>query len=311
MLSRVAERMYWAGRYLERVEAMARLVRTHTALLLDLPENSGSNWTQLLRIINAEADFSERYTNVSERNVVTYLLADRTHSGSVLSSLAQLRENIRTSRDIVPREGWECVNEFYLMVHGRIDRAGNQPKLRQDILVDCVQRCQRLSGLLAGTMSHGDGYNFMLIGGYLERADMTSRVVDVAAATLATGNSKVVSHENTLWMSVLKSLSAYQMYRQYVRRRVTAPDVVKFLLSDSQFPRAVAWSLQQLRQGLQTLPSNGEALSIAEDLLTQSARSEPQAFSSEDLHIFIDQLQLRLGDLHSAIDATWFLKPSR
>ncbi|MGI9326290.1 MAG: alpha-E domain-containing protein, partial [Pseudomonadales bacterium] len=166
MLSRVAERMYWAGRYSERVEAMARLVRTHTALLLDLPEDSGSNWTQLLRIINAEADFAERYPSASERHVVTYLLADTDNPGSLLSCLAQLRENIRTSRDIVPREGWEWVNEFYLMVHGKIGRTGAQPKLRQDVLVDCVARCQRLNGLLAGTMSHGAGYNFMMIGSH-------------------------------------------------------------------------------------------------------------------------------------------------
>ncbi len=307
MLSRVAERMYWAGRYLERVEAMARLVRTHTALLLDLPEDSGSNWSQLLRIIDAEVDFAARYPGATERHVVTYLLADTDHPGSLLSSIAALRENVRTSRDIVPREGWECVNEFYLMVHAKIARTGMQPKLRQDILADCIERAQRLHGLLEGTMSHGAAFNFMRIGKHLERADMTSRVVDVAAATLASGNPSMARYENSLWMSVLKSLSAYQMYRQHVRRRVTEADVVNFLLTDPDFPRAVMWCLGALKQGLQTLPRSAAAEQVVETLSTHLARSELDSLSSEDLHVFIDQLQLQLAQLHDNIDATWFL----
>lgn len=309
MLSRVAERMYWAGRYLERVEAMARLVQTHTNLLLDLPADSGANWSQLLSIIEAEQDFDRRYPTTDEAHIVRYLMADTLHPGSIVSSLANARENMRTSRDIVPKEGWECVNEFYLMARAELEQAVSQPRQRLQILGDCVVQCQRLSGLLSGTMSHGDAYNFLRIGCYLERVDTTSRVVDVAAATLSSGNSQVTPYANTLWMAVLKSLSAYQMYRQYVRRRITADDVTKFLLTDDNFPRAIAWLLNALEDGLQTLPRNAGTVAVVDDLRQQVALAEPRSFSSVDLHIFIDQLQRRLAHLHSAIEDTWFLKP--
>lgn len=308
MLSRVAERMYWAGRYLERVEATARLVQTYSNLLLDLPANSGAGWSQLLGIIGAQTDFSDRYPSDEQQHIVRYLIADAEHAGSILSSLANARENMRTCRDIVPKEGWECVNELYLTARTELDQAVLQPRLRTQTLEECVVQCQRLNGLLSGTMSHGNAYSFLSIGCYLERIDMTSRVVDVAAANLASGDPQVRPYANTLWMTVLKSLSAYQMYRQYVRRRVAAADVVNFLLTDTQFPRAIAWLLNALEDGLQTLPRNTGAIAIVDDLRQQISQTEPQRLSSGDLHLYIDQLQLRLADLHVAIEATWFLR---
>jgi uncharacterized alpha-E superfamily protein len=303
MLSRVAERMYWAGRYLERVESTARLVNTYGNLLLDLPRDAGIGWPQLLRIVNAEHAFSEKYAAPTERNILKFLLADIDYPGSVLSSLASAREAIRTSRDIVPSEGWECINELFLM--GRVDlgkAVGSRRRFKT--LSECVARCQQISGLLSGTMSHGDAYNFLRIGVYLERVDMSSRVVDVAAATLAGGNPAVVPYENTLWMGVLKSLSAYQMYRQNVRRRVAAGDVVSFLLADRHFPRAVGRSMDVLARCLGTLPRSERACGIVDEL------NRPIAdMNGAELHAYIDVLQVGFGRLHGAIEATWFLKP--
>lgn len=308
MLSRVAERMYWAGRYLERAENTARLVNTYAGLLLDLPKDSGVGWPELLRIVAAEEAFSAMYPQPTEENVVRFLLADAGNPASILSSLENARENIRTSRDTVPREGWECINELYLM--GRRDLAmAVSSRRRYEVLSDCVTRCQQITGLLSGTMSHGDAYVFLRMGNHIERADMTSRVVDVGAATLAQGDPVVAPYENDLWMAVLKSLSAYQMYRRHLRRRIARPDVVRFLLTDAQFPRAVAYSLDALARCLQTVPRNDDALGVLADFKRAFFGDGETPTDGAALHDAIDRLQIGLAALHHAIAAAWFLEP--
>jgi len=306
MLSRVAERMYWAGRYLERAENTARIVNTYANLLLDLPQETGVGWPQLLRIVNEQSQFSARYSQNTEQDILRFLLADAENPGSILSSLTFARENFRTSRDVIPMEGWERVNELYLM--GRRDLPGAVGRRRRfEVLSNCVVHCQQIAGLLSGTMSHGDAYNFLRMGNYLERADMTSRVVDVGAATLAQGDAAMGPYENTLWIAVLRSLSAYQMYRQHVRRRIAASDVVSFLLADSQFPRAVAFALDALARCLRTLPQSDDAQRTLGKLQQRVAKDRHSAMDGVELHRYIDQLQIGFGELHQAIAARWFL----
>jgi uncharacterized alpha-E superfamily protein len=308
MLSRVAERMYWAGRYLERVESTARLINTYTGLLLDLPADAGIGWQQVLRIVAAEDLFNASYNKPTEDSILRFLLADADYPGSILSSLSCARENIRTSRDIVPSEGWECINQLFLMARDDLGKAVGRRR-RYKTLSDCVARCQQITGLLSGTMSHGYAYNFLRLGLYLERADMGTRVVDVAAATLAGGDPRIAPYENTLWMAVLKSLSGYQMYRQNVRRRVNGSDVVNFLLTDRQFPRALGYNLNALDRSLATLPDSANARKVVAKLDKQISSSEVAELGSAELHAYIDRLQLGFGQLHLAVQGTWFLIP--
>ncbi|MEM9728262.1 MAG: alpha-E domain-containing protein, partial [Myxococcota bacterium] len=123
MLSRVAERIYWAGRYLERAENTARLVNTYANLLLDLPEETGVTWSQLLKIVALDDLYAERHRKAKEEKVLRFLLVDERNPGSILSSLREARENVRTTRDVVPTEVWESVNEFYLMGQHQLARA--------------------------------------------------------------------------------------------------------------------------------------------------------------------------------------------
>lgn len=306
MLARVAERMYWAGRYLERAENAARLVNTYASLLLDLPAETGVGWPQLVKIVAADDAFAERYSQTTEKDVLQFLLADPENPGSIVSSLAFARENFRTSRDVIPREGWECVNELYLLGQRDLPRAVG-PRRRFETLAECVSRCQQIAGLLSGTMSHGDAYGFLRMGNYLERADMTSRVVDVAAATLARGDGTLERYENTLWMTVLRSLSAYQMYRRHVRRRIAADAVVDFLLADALFPRAVGHTLAALRRCLETISGNEDPVEVLA-ALQQRIPTRHSRMSGAELHEYIDGLQQGFGDVHASIARKWFLK---
>ncbi|MEM7136971.1 MAG: alpha-E domain-containing protein [Myxococcota bacterium] len=308
MLSRVAERMYWAGRYLERAENTSRLINIYATMLLDLPAETGIRWDHLLHIFGAEEPFRQTKSKRSEQTVMKFLIADPDNPASILSSLRAARENVRTSRDIVPTEGWECVNELYLMGSKQLKRAATGRRRRFDTLSSVIQRCQQITGLLSGTMSHGQAYNFLRIGNFLERADMTSRVVDVAASTLAPETPAIKHYENTLWMAVLRSLSAYQMYRRYMRRRVASADVVAFLWCDPDFPRAVRRVLDVLSSSLERLPHPEEPVRVVQELRSDVEIDREAPMDWANLHDRIDRFQVDLGRLHAAIEQEWFLK---
>jgi uncharacterized alpha-E superfamily protein len=306
MLSRVAERMYWAGRYLERAENTARLVKVHGHMLLDLPPQAGRTWAQLLTIFDSQDAFQTSYTEPSEMNVVKFFVADTDNSQSVLQSLEFLRENIRTTRDIVPTEGWECVNELFIFARSELPQIATERTSHQ-ILSQIISGCQRLTGLLSGTMSHGPGYHFLRLGRNLERADMTTRILDVPAATLLNTATEFEAYRYTLWMNVLKSLSAYQMYCQYVRRRVVGEDVIAFLLHDNLFPRSLQHCLSEVAAALELLPRHKRAMETLHQIDAELKTAQDATMDAAALHDYLDSLQCQLGTIHDSIVKTWFL----
>jgi uncharacterized alpha-E superfamily protein len=304
LLSRVAERIYWSARYLERAENTSRLARVYGNLLLDLPRQAGLQWDLLIRITGCSNLYGELHPHPAADSAERFFVADRNNPSSIRSSLAQAREAIRTTRDIVPSEAWRSVNELCMYVGKELD-AASSARRRYAIHTTVVEGCQQIGGLLADTMSHDAGYQFFRIGRALERADMTTRVIDVAAATLL-GRDDLARFDNTLWMAVLQSLSGYQMYRQKVRRRIYGPDVITYLLKDQQFPRAYAFALRELGGALALLPRNAAPHKKLGDLRRMLAVLATDKLDNAALHQWIDDAQRELGELHGSIHDTWF-----
>ena len=307
LLSRVAERIYWAARYLERAETTARLARVYGNLLLDLPREAGLTWDALVEITSSGALFRELHPNPSVDTAERFFVADRDNPGSVRSSLQFARESVRTTRDIVPSEAWRSINELCLWVTQELD-AGTSHRRRYGIHSRVVERCQQIGCMLADTMSHDAAYQFFRLGRGMERADMTTRIIDVAAAMLV-GRESLARFDNSLWMAVLQSLSAYQMYRQKVRRRIHGPDVIAYLLRDTQFPRAIAFSFREVGAALAMLPRSGEPIKKLGDLRRMLVMRGLEDLSVAGLHQWIDNAEVRLGELHQLVETTWF-RPS-
>jgi uncharacterized alpha-E superfamily protein len=304
LLSRVAERIYWSARYLERAETTSRLARVYGNLLLDLPRQAGLKWDLLIRITGCAELYRELNPNPGPDTAERFFVADRLNPSSVRSSLLQARENLRTTRDNLPSEAWRSVNELCMYVGEELD-AVTSHRRRYGIHSRVVEGCQQISGLLHDTMSHDSGYQFFRIGRGVERADMTTRIIDVAAATLL-GRDDLARFDNTLWMAVLQSLSAYQMYRQRVRRRIDAADVIAYLLKDDQFPRAFAFSLRELGSALAVLPRNAEPHKSLGGLRRMLAQLGVSGLDIAALHQWIDDAQRELGVLHELVHRTWF-----
>ena len=308
MLSRDAENMYWLARYLERAENTARFVAVNANLVLDLPRHYTFGWEPLIAVTGTGELFHERFEVMDERNVVRFLLGDPNYGGSVLSSLRLARENLRTNRDIVPREAWEQVNDLYLQARETLN-SGVSRRHRHGWLGRIIAGTQQITGLLAGTMSHDEAYEFIVLGRNLERADMTTRIVDVRSEDLLSRRPEdLTPFDNIQWMSVLKSLTAYQMYRRHVRTRVRGVDVLRFLLQDPLFPRSVLHCLAETEHCLRTLPRHEEALRTVTGVQRAVQQIDVRALADAgaELHEFMDELQQRIGNCHDSIAETYF-----
>jgi len=305
MLSRVAEHIYWLARYVERAEDTARLINVASQMQLDLPKSVRPGWGPIIAITGGEAIFHEHYKELTETAVVSFLIEDRRNPSSILESLHWARENARTVRDFLPREGWEQINDLYRLAQGEI-YLGLSAHSRFDFLKRVILGAQALTGLLSGTMSHDEGYGFLRIGRHLERADMTTRIIDVLTADLLPGQSDLGPFRNVQRMSVLKSLGAYQMYRRVVQQPVGWTPVLNFLLKNRQFPRAFLHCLGEVSAALDGMLHHEAASAAVQEIETALLALDPHHTEPAELHRAIDDLQLGLSRLHQTIGESYF-----
>ncbi len=309
LLCRTAENLYWMGRYLERAEQLTRLVREHTVLMTDLPLSAGLGWDSLLAIPGETAPFFERYDAADEASVITYLLADHRNPSSLVYSLRWARENLRTTRSTMPRGTWRILNELVQYAHSSAE-LGCLRGRRYEFCERVVGGCQRLSGFLAGSMGRDPAWDFYQLGVQVERADMTSRVLDVRAGGLvsALGDAQE-TFRDTQWVSLLRSLDGLQLYRRVTRSLVEQDRVVQFVLNEQLFPRSVGACLGATSDLLAALPhllGADEARAASERARRQLDELPHQEWTYELLHRQADDIQLALGNLNRMIGAVYF-----
>ncbi|KFZ30407.1 hypothetical protein IDSA_10090 [Pseudidiomarina salinarum] len=306
MLSRVASNLFWMARYLERAENTARLINVNSHLLMDLPTTVKLGWEPIIDILSARDDFYEHYEQADEHSVVKFMVTDKHNPSSIINSLTMARENARTVREIIPTESWEQINALYLSaMQNRASMVGRRH--RYESLTAVIRSNQTLTGILAGIMTHDEGYAFLRLGRNLERGDMSTRIIDVRSASLLPElNDEQPAFENIQWMGVLKSMSAYQMYRQKVRLRINRPDVLKFLFLEERFPRSLAHTLKQAKSLLHDLPHNENAIKAVDTLQSRLSDGKPQSLKQGSLHEFIDEMQVGLIKIAEEIDETYF-----
>ncbi|MDB6063380.1 MAG: alpha-E protein [Verrucomicrobiaceae bacterium] len=304
MLARVAENIYWMARYLERAENIARLISVTANLTLDLPKGLKPIWSQLIAITGAEAMYSSN--DYDERAVLKFLISEPSSQVSILSCLASARENARTIRDVIPREVWETMNSLYLYAKEQAPQAPSK-RGRFTFLDEVIRQCQMLTGMLAGTMNHDAGYIFLRIGRYLERADMTSRIVDIRSSNLLPSTTATVAtYENLQWMSVLRSLSGYQMYRRAMQLRVQRTEVLRFLFQSDVFPRSLSFSINSVNNAVGFLPNHEKAQLIVHRVKRQLDNAHIDKLKQAELQMFVDQLQIGFAQIHDELQLAYF-----
>jgi len=311
MLSRVADAVLWMARYVERAENLARFIDVTLNLQIDLPRPGAEQWAPLISATRGEAAFKKRYGGaVSERNVIEFLTFDRENPNSIISVLHAARENARSIRETISSEAWEQLNAFYHFVrNANPDDVHRSPG---DFYQAIKNHSHLFNGVSDGTMSHGEGWHFLNVGRRLERADKTSRILDVKYFTLLPNVSDVGSPVDDLqWSAVLRSVSGFEMFRKRYHL-ITVERVVDFLVLDREFPRAIQHCLIQANISLHKISGStpGAYVNPAEQLLgrlqSDLAYRDVRSIIDQGLHEFVDSLQTQLNQLGDAITQTFF-----
>jgi uncharacterized alpha-E superfamily protein len=257
MLSRVADSIYWMARYVERAENVARFIDVNLQLMMDSPDYSGQQWEPLVYISGDQEAFGKRYGAATQESVLKFLAFDDENPNSIVSCLRGARQNARSVREIISSEMWLHLNKFFLTV----DAVAHKELAPDDLhgFFDDVKSGSHLfNGIAEATMTHGEGWNFLGLGKQLERADKTSRILDVKYFILLRSVTDVgTAWDDIQWTAVLRSTSAFEMYRKD-HGRVTPKGVVDYLLLNHNFPRSIHFCLNAAREslhGMNTLTS--------------------------------------------------------
>jgi uncharacterized alpha-E superfamily protein len=238
---------------------------------------------------------------------VSFLVADSLNPGSVRMSIAQARENLRTCRDILPVQAWNAVNDLYLTA-GRDAADGVQRRYRSRFLEKVIAEHQRLLGILTSTMSRDEAYTMLRLGRHIERGDMVTRVLDVRAGLLLGERPEQAElYDDLQWSSVLRSLSALQMYNRRSATGDGATEVIRFILGETRFPRSVAYCLAGVQSAARELPLSESVLAACRAAIAELSSSDPSALlDADELHRKADRLQIAIGTINNRIVGAYF-----
>lgn len=311
MLSRVAESIYWMSRYVERAENVARFVDVNLNLMLNTP-TADQQWQPLVNITGDHVDFAKRYGGVaSSENVIQFLTFDRENPNSIISCLRAARENARSVREIISSEMWLQLNTFYLMVNSAAS-SGQGFESPHNFFNDVKMASHLFTGLTDAIMTHGEAWHFSRLGRMLERADKTSRILDVKYFILLRSVAEVGTiYDDVQWAAVLRSASAFEMYRKR-QGRISPVGIVEFLLLDAEFPRAVRYCLNSARDSLHAISGTPDGMDRkpAEKLLGQVcsdlAHVSVEEIVKGGLHEYLDALQTNLNCASTGIYERFF-----
>lgn len=310
MLSRVANSIYWLNRYVERAENVARFVDVNLNLLLDNPSGIGQQWRPLVVTTGDLSLFEERYGEATADNVIQFLTFDEQYPNSIISCLRAARENARSVREIISSEMWEQVNSFYLRVQDA--SRSSSPTDLPSFFADVKMQSHLFSGVMDATMAHNEGWHFGQVGRLLERADKTARIVDVKYFILLPSVYDVGTTLDELqWIALLKSASAYEMYRKW-QHRITPQGVASFLILDRQFPRSIQFCLIQAERSLHHITGYpSDTWRNPPERTLGKLRSELDYLTIDEimdrgLHEFLDDLQCRVNIVGDRIFETFF-----
>jgi len=310
LLSRYAEDLFWLARYIERASNLARIIEMHMAY--DRGRDEDVSWAWLVALHSDQERFAKSYGDASFANVIRFYVADLGNSGSVRFSLRAARENARALRAVIPTEMWNHLNEFYnrfLIVTDsdlepiRLWRTCGQIK----------DGCYAQIGVAESTLYRDEGWRFFRLGLMFERADQTSRLLDVKFAQLATGmEATAQAADATFWSLVLRSAAAYQAFLRLEHKGGDPNRVARFLLVNASHPRSVAYSVMQIQAMLHDLGSGyghrqarfaQEKVEVLFELL-QSAAQEPDLVTR--LHEINDNIQRSLIGLTDELGQRFF-----
>jgi uncharacterized alpha-E superfamily protein len=316
MLSRVADHLYWMSRQMERAENLARLVRVSEEMLLDdesLGRGSAQEyWTPVLAATAMEGAFRNLYPEPRQGDAARFLTLDLRNPDSILSCIKQARENARSVRDKISDEMWTELNALHLLVTSD-EGAELLARSPHGFYEKIIASSMLFDGITEATLTRDEGWNFLQLGRLLERADMTSRFLDIRSQTAAAAGDSAL--ESLQWGAVLRACSAHASYRRLHGGEIEVERVVDLLLFSNEFPRSVRHCLRRADEilhdisGTPTGRYSNACEKITGALLARLSFAGPGEVMARGLHAYIDELQTQLNGAGQAVFEAYVLLP--
>ncbi|NTV46749.1 MAG: alpha-E domain-containing protein [Chlorobiales bacterium] len=325
MLSRVAESLFWMSRYFERAENTARFLDVNFQLLLDLNKitsvDNPNYWGPLILVTSDEVRFKQLYNEYTAESVTDYLVFNRNNSNSICSCISMARENARSVIESISSEMWEQINNLYHFL-----QAATPQQVKHDpygFYKEIKNASHLFQGITDNTFSRNEGWDFVQVGKYLERADNTARLIDVKYHMLmphnSTNNHSTNHHEGMngsvdiiQWMAVLKSCSALEAFRKVYLSKVDPDNILRFLILDHDFPRSISFSVSAAEDALLRLSgSSRRAYMNNADRLIGKMEADLSYVTVDDiysqgLHEYLEDMEQQLVKVGEQVHLIYF-----
>ncbi|GGG63420.1 hypothetical protein GCM10011415_07290 [Salipiger pallidus] len=307
MLSRTADHLYWLARYMERAETTARLleVGARTALLPDPSGGYRNDWEAVLRAKGTYQQFHDKYGELNQRDIETWLFFDAENPASVLSCINAARENARVVRTALTSPVWDAINTAYQELK-QFQRTERSKLMTSELTEWTLRTCFLVRGCILATQLRNDGYDFMGLGTSIERADNTARLIDVKYYVLLPSLSYVGSGlDQSQWALLLQSMTAQRAFNWTYTGEITAQKIAHLLILNRKFPRSllscVQWACDHLDNIADIYGTGTRAQESAHQLLTDLSRAEVDDIFEEGLHEFLGRFMARNAGLANTI----------
>jgi uncharacterized alpha-E superfamily protein len=309
MLSRVADSLYWMSRYLERAEHTARLIEVDLQLRLDQSAESGAG--RWLRLLNALQTPGPEDAKIDAASITHLLTLERTNPSSILSCVSAARENLRQVREQCSTEMWEQLNRLYLQVSNT--SKAESWLLNSHIFFRAVLEGAHLfQGVTDSTMSHGEGWQYIQLGRYVERTDTLARLIGTHFGSLTQPPDQAVESEEYLeWVGLLKSCAAFEAYCKTYTAEMRPLRVAEFLLLNPEFPHSVRFSVDMVhaslaRIGEMTERKAEQPVRLAGRLQATLNFSQIEEILASGASAYVDSVRFQCAQAHTAIHQVYF-----
>ena len=312
MLSRIADSLFWLARYIERAEDTARILDVNYHMLLEQSQDAYQlRWEPLMVMAGEEILFRKLYSEVNAENVFEFLAFRHDNPSSIVQCITKARENARTIRDCISREMWEDINGLYHMV--------SRFNPTDEIVAGPHRFCDKIKfgthrfhGVTDATLEHDEGWQFLRIGWSLERAEMTSRLVDVQYQNLLDELPTLGTPDNHQWMAVLRSVGAFEAYHRQFHSSIEPEKVAGMLILQPLHPRSIRFSTTEVQSGLRAISGTSpgsyanEAERLAGRVVERLSYDKIEEIFKQGLHSYLNELSDMFRLIGSDIARNYF-----
>jgi len=304
MLSRRAKLLYWMSRYLERSNFTSRLLITTNELQLDLTLDDEISWKPLLTVVDLNKDYLKLNKKYSEKKVIDYFIFNKNNSSSIFNSLSRSKENSLVVRDILPEQSIIKLNELLIKFNKSISKK-NSKKNNLKLLNNVILGSQNFMYSTDLEMQRNIDYQFLRLGRFLERTDMMIRILQ-SQALRSKQHKKGYEYLTLEWINILKSISAFQAYRQYSQQDISISDIINFFLKTDTFPRSINWNLNQIERATYRISKKNDLIKNVKEIKAGINKYKIKTNDLDNFLFFLEKLLKKLDDLNNKIQKNYF-----